>query len=254
VREALASYDVTIGHRRRDGFEYAFTNRARTWLVDLDDVPRLAGPLRRLCSFSSRDHLGDPSRSLRANVDYWLAERGVDPPAVVRMLASPRVLGHVFNPLSLFYCHDADGTLTHVVAEVRNTYGGRRCYLLEPADNGRATTDKTFYVSPFHGVDGHYELVVPAPGAELAVTVTLRRPDRAPFVATMRGTRRADARLASALRKPWANWTVDLMIRVHGIRLFLKGLRPAPRPDHQPDDLTRSQSCPRSTAPHSPTR
>ncbi len=83
------------------------------------------------------------------------------------MLASPRVLGHVFNPLSLFYCHDADGTLTHVVAEVRNTYGGRRCYLLETADNSKATVDKTFYVSPFHGVDGHYEISVPEPGREL---------------------------------------------------------------------------------------
>ena len=239
-REALASYDVTIGHRRRDGVPYAFTNRGLTWLVDLDDVPQLPRALRRLCSFSAADHLGDASRSIRENVDDWLRPRGVDPPATVRMLASPRVLGHVFNPLSLFYCHDAGGALTHVVAEVRNTYGGRRCYLLEPAENGRATVDKTFYVSPFHGVDGEYELVVPAPGEQLAVTVTLRRPGRAPFVATMRGTRRRSARLSSALRRPWANAMVGVMIRVHGIRLFLKGLRPSPRPEHQPDDLTRS--------------
>lgn len=240
-RDALASYDVTIGHRRHDEVPYAFTNRGRTWLVDLDEVPQMPRGLRALCSFAPGDHMGDPAVSIRENIDDWLRAAGVEPPAVVRMLASPRVLGHVFNPLSLFYCHDADGTLTHVVAEVRNTYGGRRCYLLEPADNGRATVDKTFYVSPFHGVDGQYELVVPAPGDELAVTVTLRRPGRPPFVATMRGTRRGDARLSSALRKPWATRMVSVMIRVHGIRLFVKGLRPAPRPDHQPDDLIRSQ-------------
>jgi DUF1365 family protein len=240
-REALASYDVTIGHRRSDAVPYAFTNRGRTWLVDLDDVPQMPRGLNTLCSFSTRDHLGDPSRSIRQNVDDWLRASGVDPPAAVHMLASPRVLGHVFNPLSLFYCQDPDGTLTHVIAEVRNTYGGRRCYLLEPAGDGRATADKTFYVSPFHGVDGHYELSVPAPGDELAVTVTLRRPGRAPFVATMRGTRRGDARLSSALRRPWATRSVSLMIRVHGIRLFLKGLRPQPRPDHEPDHPIRSQ-------------
>jgi DUF1365 family protein len=235
-REALASYDVTIGHHRRDGVPYAFTNRARTWLVDLDDVPELPGGLSRLCSFAARDHMGDGSRTLRENVDDWLRSNGIAPPASVRMLASPRVLGQVFNPLSLFYCHDAAGALTHVVAEVRNTYGGRRCYLLEPSADGRATTEKTFYVSPFHGVDGDYELRVPEPGDELAVTVTLRRPGRPAFVATMRGTRSPDARLATALRRPWANLTVVVMIRVHGIRLFLKGLRPTPRPEHQPDD------------------
>ncbi len=238
--QALASYDVTIGHHRRDEVSYAFTNRGRTWLVDLDDVPRMPRGLRRLCAFHAGDHLGDESRTLRENIDDWLRERDVDRPASVRMLASPRVLGHVFNPLSLFYCHDADGMLTHVVAEVRNTYGGRRCYLLEPADNSKATVDKTFYVSPFHGVDGQYELSVPEPGRELAVTVTLRRPGRDPFVATMRGTRRDSASLASALRTPWATRTVSLMIRVHGIRLFLKGLRPTPRPVHQPDEPARS--------------
>lgn len=239
-REALASYDVTIGHRRSDAVPYVFTNRGRTWLVDVDDMPQMPRGLRTLCSFSAGDHMGDASLSIRENVDDWLRSSGVDPPAAVHMLASPRVLGHVFNPLSLFYCHDADGTLTHVIAEVSNTYGGRRCYLLEPAVDGRAVADKTFYVSPFHGVDGHYELTVPAPRAELAVTVTLRRPGRAPFVATMRGLRRDDARLSSALRTPWATRTVSLMIRVHGIRLFLKGLRPVPRPDHLPDEAIRS--------------
>lgn len=239
-REALASYDVTIGHSRSDVVSYAFTNRGRTWLVDLDDVPQMPRGLRSLCSFDAGDHLGDASRSIRENVDDWLRSRGVEPPAVIRMLASPRVLGHVFNPLSLFYCHDPDGTLTHVVAEVRNTYGGRRCYLLEPAHDGRATVDKTFYVSPFHGVDGHYELTVPAPGERLAVTVTLQRPGRSPFVATMRGVRRDDARLSSALRTPWATRTVSLMIRFHGIRLFRKGLRPVPRTDRKPADPIRS--------------
>ena len=253
--EAAAIYRTSIAHVRRTPLHNAFTYRSYSWYVDVDRLPSLPRLLRPFADFRASDHLGDPEGSLRGNVERFLRTRGIElDGGRITMLASARVLGHVFNPLSLFYCHDAGGTLTHVVAEVRNTYGGRRCYLLEPAGNGRATTDKTFYVSPFHGVDGSYELVVPAPGAELAVTVTLRRPDRAPFVATMRGTRRADARLASALRKPWANWTVDLMIRVHGIRLFLKGLRPAPRPDHQPDDLTRSQPCTTSTAPHSPTR
>ena len=228
------SYDVLIGHHRRDVVPHAFTNRGRTWLVDLDDVPALPGPLRRLCSFSSRDHVGAPHRSLRQNLDDWLADEGVERPAMIRMLASPRVLGYVFNPLTVFYCHDATRALTHVVAEVRNTYGGRHCYLLSPDDDGHAATDKVFYVSPFHEVDGRYEMDVPSPGASLTVRIVLHRPGHEPFVATMRGTRRRTASLWSALRTPLATRAVSLNIRRHGIHLYLKGLRPFPRPKASP--------------------
>ncbi len=58
------------------------------------------------------------------------------------MLASARVFGHVFNPLSLFWCHDAAGELRCVLAEVHNTYGERHCYLLETDDAGRASVPR----------------------------------------------------------------------------------------------------------------
>ncbi len=96
------------------------------------------------------------------------------------MLASARVFGHVFNPLSLFWCHDAAGELRCVVAEVHNTYGERHCYLLETDDAGRASVPKAFYVSPFNDVDGQYRMKLPEPGD------TARRLDRP-------GTRRAEA-------------------------------------------------------------
>ncbi len=96
------------------------------------------------------------------------------------MLANARSLGYVFNPLSLFWCHDPDGELVCVIAEVRNTYGGRHCYLLHTDDAGRAETEKAFYVSPFYPVDGYYRMSVPEPGERLGVTITLHRPAGAP--------------------------------------------------------------------------
>ena len=74
------------------------------------------------------------------------------------MLASARVLGHVFDPLSVFWCYGSDGVLACVVAEVHNTYGERHAYLLRPDEAGTAVTDKGFYVSPFFDVTGSYEL------------------------------------------------------------------------------------------------
>ena len=74
------------------------------------------------------------------------------------MLASARVLGHVFDPLSVFWCYDSSGRLACVVAEVHNTYGERHAYLLQPDEAGTAVTGKDFHVSPFFDVTGTYEL------------------------------------------------------------------------------------------------
>jgi len=227
--ETPACYSVLITHRRRAPTDYRFTNRTRMWLVDLDALPRLPRLSRMLCRFDSRDHLYGASRSIRANLDRWLAETGEARPARVLMLAQPRVLGYVFNPLSVFYCYGAGGRLSAVVAEVSNTYGGRQCYLLHPDSAGRAQVAKDFYVSPFHPVDGHYELRVPRPGAHLAVTVTLHRPGEPPFAATMTGTRVRTPRWWSILTRPLLTRAVMFHIKRHGIILYLKGLRPVPQ-------------------------
>lgn len=218
-------YDVRIVHRRADPFDYRFSFRSRTWLVDLDDVPALPGVLGRLCRFDGADHLG--GSSLRADLDEWLRRQGQPRPVRVLMLANPRVLGYVFNPLTLFYCLDADGAVDRIVAEVRNTYGGRHCYLLRPTDAGRADAAKVFFVSPFYPVDGSYSMRLPLPGDRLRVSIRLDRPGDRPFLAVMAGTRRAgSARLWTALRTPLATRAVMLAIRRHGITLYLKGLRP----------------------------
>ena len=102
------------------------------------------------------------------------------------MLANARVLGHVFDPLSVFWCYDSDGGLVCVVAEVHNTYGERHAYLLRPDEAGTAVTDKGFYVSPFFDVTGTYELRFTLTPDLVATTVTLRRHDAVAFSAAFR--------------------------------------------------------------------
>jgi DUF1365 family protein len=216
----------------------AFRYRSYSWLVDLDRLPRPPRPLRALAEFRAADHLGRPERSLRANVDAYLAARGVDlRGGRVLMLANARVLGHVFNPLSVFWCHDPDGSLRCVIAEVHNTYGERHCYLLHPDAAGRAEFAKEFYVSPFYPVDGQYVMRLPEPGERLALSVELHRGEAKPFVATVRGERRkADSRalLRAALRVPLATLTVAAQIRYQGIKLWARRLPVVPRPHHPP--------------------
>jgi DUF1365 family protein len=211
-----AIYACTVRHVRTTPIRHAFAYRTYQWLVDLDALPHR----RWLASFEARDHLGDPGRSIRRNVDEFLAGHGIDlGGGRVVMLANARVLGYVFNPLTVFWCHDRSGRVVAVVAEVHNTYGGRHCYLLQPDAAGRAEIAKEFYVSPFFAVDGAYRMSLPEPGEKLALSIALDRS----FVATLRGRRRAATTFA-LVRHPFVTLAVTARIKFQGVRLYLRGL------------------------------
>lgn len=233
-------YEVEILHRRQSPVTHEVRQRGYLAYVDLDALPRV--PL--LARFDAADHLGDPTRSIRANVDAFLADSGIDlRGGRVTMLAQPRNLGYVFNPLSLFWCHDPSGELVAVIAEVHNTYGGRHAYLIRPDERGAAETAKAFYVSPFYPVDGFYRMSVAEPDERLAITITLHRPEGRPFVASVRGVARpmtVAALVRFAVRYPLATYAVRLGIVWHGIRLYLKGLPVMPR------SASTAQAPPRS--------
>ncbi|GLY46371.1 DUF1365 domain-containing protein [Lentzea sp. NBRC 102530] len=223
-------YDVLITHQRRELIDRSFSHRAYMWLVDLDGLPSLPWWARPFAKFEARDHLGSPAKTIRENLDEWLAERDIDlGGGQVLMLANARVLGYVFNPLSVYWCHDASGDLVCVVAEVHNTYGGRHCYLLRTDSQGRASVDKEFYVSPFLEVDGHYVMKMPKPGNQLSVTIALRQNGKTTFSATMKGERSSGLRML--LRRPLMPQRVSALIRRHGIALYLRRIPIIPRSD-----------------------
>jgi uncharacterized protein len=206
VTDAL--YECSIRHVRAAPLRNAFTYRSYQWLVDLDELPRLPGWLRPLATFRAADHLGDPRRSIRANVDHYLGSHGIDlGGGPVTMLTHARVLGYVFNPLTVYWCHNAAGVLECVLAEVHNTYGERHCYLMHTDARGRAEVLKEFYVSPFYPVEGSYQMSLPEPGEHLSLTIALHRPGEPPFVASVRGKRHPATTaelLAAAGRQPWS--------------------------------------------------
>ena len=226
----------SISHVRRTPLHNAFTYRSYSWYVDVDHLPQLPRLLRPLAGFRVEDHLGDPDGTLRGNVERYLATQGIElDGGRITMLASARVFGHVFNPLSVFWCHDAAGDLRCVVAEVHNTYGERHCYLLETDAAGRASVPKAFYVSPFNDVDGQYRMKLPEPGERLAVSIVLEREGHQPFIATMDGVRHeATLRniLSAALAVPLAPLRVAAQIRWQGIKLWARRLPIIKRPHH----------------------
>ena len=172
-----ALYECRITHTRLAPLKNVFSYGTYLWLVDLDHLPRPGRVLRLLAGFNSRDHLDDPKLTIRGNLDRFLLSEGIDlDGGRVMMLTNARVLGYVFNPLTVFWCHRPDGALACVVAEVHNTYRQRHAYLLRPDERGRAQTQKEFYVSPFYPVDGGYRMTLPEPGPPEPGTARAQRP------------------------------------------------------------------------------
>ncbi|MDR7253294.1 putative NAD/FAD-binding protein/DUF1365 family protein [Nocardioides sp. BE266] len=228
-------FETTIRHTRRTPFKRSFEHASTFWLVDLDDLPD-HGALAR---FEARDHLGAPDRTLRHNVEAFLADNGVtlgEGGGRILMAAQPRSLGYAFNPISVFWCFDDSGAQAGVIVEVHNTYGDRHAYLVHPDEQGHAQTEKAMYVSPFHGVDGTYDVAVPLPTDRLHVAVTLRGHDdgdSAPFSASLTGTRSdvpVRRTLGAALRG-------SALIRAHGIWLWARRLPIRPRPSHSQEGV-----------------
>ncbi|MEB3984295.1 DUF1365 family protein [Mycobacterium sp. 663a-19] len=228
-----AIYRTTITHTRRVPVRHSFEYRSYSWYVDVDDLPRLPRWLRPFARFRADDHFAEPAHgSLRERLAVFFADRGLAlPDGPVTALLQARVFGYVFNPLSVFWCHDRDGRLCHVIAEVHNTYGERHAYLLPPADLP-VVTAKTFYVSPFNPVDGYYLVQAPRPGNEVKISVALHRDDRPTFLANLRGTRRpATTRQVAIMHfiSPLAPLVVGARIRVQGIKLWLRRVPVVPR-------------------------
>ncbi|WP_037181512.1 DUF1365 domain-containing protein [Rhodococcoides fascians] len=234
VTHANAIFSTTTVHVRTAPIRNKFRYRSYSWFVDLDRLPAFPRWIRPLATFHASDHIGDPSKSIRQNIDAFLADQGIDlGGGRITMLASARVLGHTFNPLSVFWCHDREDRLVCVVAEVHNTYGERYAYLLHTDDVGAARARKEFYVSPFNDVSGEYRMKLPEPDSTLALSIVLEREGAPPFVASVTGHRRpATTRsvLASAVSVPLAPARVVAQIRWQGIRLWARGLPIVPRP------------------------
>jgi hypothetical protein len=234
-----ALVEGTVTHARRTPLRTAFTHRHYQWLVDVDDLPRFRGATRMVSTFDARDHLdrGRLGGGLRGDVERFLRVRGIELAADDRviMLANARVLGHTFDPLSVFWCLRPTGGLVAVVLEVHNTYGERHAYLLELRPDGRAEVEKAFYVSPFNDVTGSYDVRLVLEERTVAVTVALDRDGERVLTATTRGrllpaTRRNVWRLVR--RHPFMTQRVTALIRAHGIALWLRSLPVSPRPQH----------------------
>jgi DUF1365 family protein len=215
-------------------------------LLDLDEAPALGQALRlfshdrfNIFSFHDRDHGDGRSGTLRSWVEDTIAQAGISlNGGPIRLLCMPRLFGHVFNPLSIYFCHRSDGTLAAMLYEVNNTFGQRHSYLIpaSPDDLGgvRQSCPKAFHVSPFMDMSMTYDFTVTAPGETITTAVNGRGQDGAPVIVTaFTGRRRplTDRVLLRALfAYPLLTLKVVAAIHWEALKLLLKGVRMRPIP------------------------
>jgi DUF1365 family protein len=206
-----ALYRGEVMHRRLRPRPHRLRYRLFSLYLDLDELDGLSGRLRLFArnrfaplAFHDRDHLAGTSAPLGAQIERLLADAGIAwDSGAIRVLTMPRLLGFVFNPLSVWFCFRRAGGLAAVVYEVNNTFGERHCYVLPAAGDGAVRQDcaKAFHVSPFLPMELDYAFRVAPPGERLALGITVSDRDGPVLTAVHTARRRAltDAELASAL-------------------------------------------------------
>jgi DUF1365 family protein len=226
-------------HMRLQPFAHQFRYRVVSALLDIDRLEEADAGLRwfsvdrfNLVAFHRRDHGPRDGSALRPWVEAKLAEAGRPAPARVLLLSIPRLLGYAFNPLSVFWCYDADGRLDSVIYEVKNTFGDQYPYVLAAdadADGAvRHDQPKEFFVSPFIGMDQIYSFTLRPPGEKLAIRIKQADARGDYLIATQSGhaVPMTDASLARLmLRMPLTTFKVIAAIHWQALRLWLKGAR-----------------------------
>jgi DUF1365 family protein len=167
-----------------------------------------------------------------------LARAGPDHGGRLLLLAQPRVLGRVFDPVRFWFLHDATGALRAVLAEVTNTYGDRHAYALARTDHGpigpgdMLRAGKRLHVSPFLPAEAEYLFRFDLRPDRVAVRIEHRAP-AGRLVASLAGPRRPLTRSAAwamVARRPLASQRVLGLIHWQALLLRWAGARFRRRP------------------------
>ncbi len=242
-------YDCKVMHQRMQPQRYGFTSGMFMFKLDLDRIPELVEELpilshnrSNIYSFHDKDHLWLGRPTLRENVEAYLVEQGINErPARIELLTSLRVMGYVFNPVSFYFCSRSNGLPLCIIAEVHNTFGELKPFLLRPEDfNGKrfeAERVKHFYISPFSELDPLLQLRLEFPGEHLALYVNSRhRSETAPFFrSSLTGRKRPLTQielLRFSFRFPFITVKVMALIHWHALRLYLRKAPPHSKSEH----------------------
>lgn len=240
-------------HGRKGALDNAFTYTVDYVLVDAEAQPRAPFLFSRnrggLVSLHDRDHGGPPKAGRGAP---WVREVLLEAEAPfevarIELLAQPRVLGHVFNPVSFWLVYDDTDALRTVIPEVTNTYGDRHSYLCHHDDWGKITREDTLqagkclHVSPFQPVEGGYTFRFDIRADKVGVWIDYTSGNGG-LLATLTGPRRPATNMAllrALVRRPFGSRRVLGLIHWQALKLWWKGATFRNRPEPPMEEISR---------------
>jgi uncharacterized protein len=251
-------YVGSVMHRRLRPRKHRFRYRAFWFLLDLDELDKLSSKLRwfsynrsNIFSFYDVDHGDGTAAPIRTQIERQLAEAQVDiAGGRIRLLCMPRTLGYCFNPISIYFCYQADASLAALVYQVHNTFGERHSYVIRVGDQNTAMhqrSKKLFYVSPFLDMDMRYDFRITGPDERIAVGIRASSCQKPVLNAVLTGARSdlTDRNLMSVFLKiPVLTIKVIAAIHWEALRLWAKGtgLRQRPPPPKRPATIVTTSS------------
>ncbi|QGX96928.1 DUF1365 domain-containing protein [Roseovarius faecimaris] len=239
-------------HGRKGAVENAFRYSIDYVMLDAEaeaHPPRLFGRNRAgLASLWDVDHGGPPGQGRGAVwVREILAAHGLPSPVRVELLAQPRVLGHVFNPVAFWICRDEEDAARVVIAEVTNTYGDRHSYLCHRDDmapisaQDYLTAQKIFHVSPFQRIEGGYEFRFDLRSDRIGIWIDFTGGNGG-VIATLVGQRTPLTTwglIRACLRRPFGSRRVLALIHWQALKLWWKGATFRARPEPPAEEVSR---------------
>ena len=232
-------YNGNVIHKRFKPKEHFFKYKVFSLFIDLSELNELNDKLKffslnkfNLISFYEKDHGDRDGSSLFEWVKKNLINNEISTDNIkVKLLCYPRILGYVFNPLSIFFVYDKNYDLISILYEVKNTFDEQHTYVFKVESQNQLIQNncsKKFHVSPFIEMNCVYYFKIFKPENKLSVVINQNDESGKILFASQDGVKKIlnnKNLLTSYLSHPLMSFKIIGAIHFEALKLWLKGIK-----------------------------
>ncbi len=244
-------YNGTVIHKRFKPKAHFFKYKVFSLLIDLSDLNFLNKNINffsynsfNLISFFDKDHGERDGSSLVEWVKKNLEKNNINSESIkIKLLCYPRILGYVFNPLSVFFVYDKQENLISILYEVKNTFGEQHTYIFKAENNNLLQHNcfKKLHVSPFIEMNCNYFFRILKPAEKISVIIDQYQLDEKILFASQDGYRvdfTGSELLKSYIKHPLMTFKIISAIHFEAFKLWVKGIRFVKKKFKMKNDIT----------------